>query len=73
MNSSAAIPSDPAASELPHRGGSPRSLAPDIARGLMLALIAIANVSWLLWGHEGGVGMTPHVPALGRRIRRCSS
>ncbi|WP_262424432.1 DUF418 domain-containing protein [Brachybacterium sp. Z12] len=31
----------------------------------MLALIAIANVSWLLWGHEGGVGMTPHVPALG--------
>ena len=65
MNSSAAIPSDPAPSELPRRGGSPRSLAPDIARGLMLALIAIANVSWLLWGHEGGVGMTPHVPALG--------
>lgn len=31
----------------------------------MLALIAIANVSWFLWGHEGGVGMTPHVPALG--------
>lgn len=62
MNSSAAIPSDPAASELPRRGGSPRSLAPDIARGLMLALIAIANVSWLLWGHEGAVGMSPHVP-----------
>lgn len=41
----------------------PRSLAPDIARGLMLALIAIANVSWYLWGHEGSVGMTPHVPA----------
>ncbi|MGP5684020.1 DUF418 domain-containing protein [Brachybacterium alimentarium] len=40
-----------------------RSLAPDIARGLMLALIAIANVSWYLWGHEGSVGMTPHVPA----------
>ena len=31
----------------------------------MLALIAIANVSWFLWGHEGTVGMTPHVPALG--------
>lgn len=44
---------------------STRSLAPDVARGLMLALIAIANVSWLLWGHEGSVGMTPHVPALG--------
>lgn len=29
----------------------------------MLALIAIANVSWYLWGHEGSVGMTPHVPA----------
>jgi uncharacterized membrane protein YeiB len=31
----------------------------------MLALIAIANVSWFLWGHEGVVGMTPHVPARG--------
>lgn len=40
-----------------------RSLAPDIARGLMLALIAVANVSWLLWGHDGSVGMSPHVPA----------
>ncbi|MGO1926366.1 MAG: DUF418 domain-containing protein, partial [Brachybacterium tyrofermentans] len=39
-------------------------LAPDIARGLMLALIAIANVSWYLWGHEGSVGMSPHVPAM---------
>lgn len=28
----------------------------------MLALIAVANVSWFLWGH-GSVGMTPHVPA----------
>src|SRR5690625_7985200 len=42
-----------------------RSLAPDLARGLMLALIAIANVSWLLWGH-GSVGMTPHVRAATR-------
>nr|WP_245354689.1 DUF418 domain-containing protein [Brachybacterium sacelli] len=38
-------------------------MAPDIARGLMLALIAIANVSWYLWGHDGSVGMSPHVPA----------
>lgn len=29
----------------------PRSLAPDLARGLMLLLIACANVGWYLWGH----------------------
>lgn len=55
----AGLPSDPAAAA----SRPDRSLAPDIARGLMLALIAIANVSWLLWGHEGSVGMSPHVPA----------
>lgn len=69
MNSSAALPSRlvPSTPATPAGAppGPPRSLAPDIARGLMLALIAIANVSWFLWGHEGGVGMTPHVPALG--------
>ena len=69
VNSSAALPSPDrtaASSPPPSRDGAPtRSLAPDIARGLMLALIAIANVAWFLWGHEGGVGMTPHVPALG--------
>lgn len=27
-----------------------RALAPDLARGLMLLLIAAANVSWFLWG-----------------------
>lgn len=42
----------------------PRSLAPDLARGLMLVLIALANVSWLLWDHES-VGMTPHVQPTG--------
>src|SRR5690625_1911812 len=42
-----------------------RSLAPDIARGLMLALIAIANVSWFLWGHEGSVGTSLHIPPEG--------
>ena len=39
-----------------------RSLAPDVARGLMLALIAVANVSWYLWATTDSVGMTPHVP-----------
>ena len=33
----------------------PRALAPDIARGFMLLLIAIANVSWHLWGHPTGL------------------
>lgn len=28
----------------------PRALAPDLARGLMLALIALANVPWFLYG-----------------------
>ena len=42
-----------------------RSLAPDIARGLMLALIAIANVSWYLWRSTESVGGTPHIPADG--------
>lgn len=31
---------------------TPRALAPDLARGFMLLLIAIANVSAYLWGHE---------------------
>src|SRR5699024_11022129 len=64
VTSSAALPSGTAAAP-PSRSPAPRSLAPDIARGLMLVLIAVANVSWFLWGHEGAVGMTPHVPALG--------
>ena len=33
---------------------APRSLAPDLARGLMLALIAMANVPWFLWGQATG-------------------
>lgn len=32
-----------------------RSLAPDLARGLMLLLIALANVPWLLHGREHGL------------------
>lgn len=31
-----------------------RSLAPDIARGMMLLFIALANVSYFLWGHTTG-------------------
>ncbi|WP_084351619.1 DUF418 domain-containing protein [Millisia brevis] len=36
----------------PMRG---RSIAPDLARGTMLALIAVANASWFLWAAEGEV------------------
>lgn len=37
-----------------------RSLAPDLARGIMLLFIAIANVTFFLWGHETtGVTMRP--------------
>ncbi|WP_278314434.1 DUF418 domain-containing protein [Lolliginicoccus levis] len=36
----------------PARTGE-RALAPDLARGFMLLLIAIANTPWYLWGREG--------------------
>lgn len=36
-----------------------RSLAPDLARGLMLLLISWANVSWFLWGRPASTG--PHL------------
>lgn len=49
----------------PATAAPPRSLAPDVARGLMLALIAVANVSWFLWGSAESVGGTPHIPAEG--------
>ena len=49
----------------PATGRPERSLAPDIARGLMLALIAVANVSWYLWGTTESAGGTPHIPADG--------
>ncbi|MFT3875535.1 MAG: DUF418 domain-containing protein [Propioniciclava sp.] len=35
---------------------SGRSLAPDLARGLMLLLIACANSTWYLWGRPSGLG-----------------
>lgn len=34
---------------------SRRSLAPDLARGMMLLLIACANSIWYLWGHKGSL------------------
>lgn len=34
---------------------SARTLAPDLARGLMLLFIALANVSWYLWGRPAGL------------------
>lgn len=37
---------------LPHTS---RALAPDVSRGLMLLLIAAANVSWFLWGRESAL------------------
>lgn len=40
----------------------PRSLAPDLARGLMLALIALANIPWFLWG-QPTAAVGAHVPA----------
>lgn len=64
-SASPAAPASPAADTIGPQTLPGRSLAPDVARGLMLALIAMANVAWLLWGHEGSVGTTPHVPARG--------
>ncbi|GAA2088185.1 DUF418 domain-containing protein [Brevibacterium salitolerans] len=57
-------PADPAApaesartaqAESAAQAGAGRALAPDLARGLMLLLIAVANVSWHLWGHPTGL------------------
>ncbi|MFC0674025.1 DUF418 domain-containing protein [Brachybacterium hainanense] len=51
--STPAAPSPPPAAPSPGAASAQvpeRSLAPDLARGLMLALIALANVSWHLWG-----------------------
>ncbi|MDO5533296.1 MAG: DUF418 domain-containing protein [Propionibacteriaceae bacterium] len=38
---------------------SGRSLAPDLARGFMLLLIAWANSSWHLWGHPLSMSLHP--------------
>lgn len=39
--------------------GSQRSLAPDLARGMLLLFIAVANVSGYLYGRELGLGFRP--------------
>lgn len=52
---------------------APRALAPDIARGLMLLMIAVANVSAYLWG--GGADLTGHPTdgtALDRALAACA-
>lgn len=43
----------------------PRSLAPDLARGLMLLLIALANVPWMLYGEQSGTSFAHAVGASG--------
>lgn len=43
----------------------PRALAPDLARGLMLLLIVLANIPWFLWGQEHGVSLGHPVGATG--------
>ena len=40
-----------------------RAFAPDLARGLMLCLIAIANVSAYLWGTKAATMMSGHPPS----------
>lgn len=47
---------------------SERALAPDLARGLMLLLIALAHVPWFLWTSE--VGSTLLHPADGSLVDR---
>lgn len=47
----------------------PRALAPDLARGLMLALIALANVSWFIWGTPAaGASAHPQTDAVVDRL-----
>ena len=48
-------PSRASASSPPPPPAVPRALAPDLARGFMLLLITIANVSWHLWGRPTGL------------------
>lgn len=47
-------PASPAASRV-------RAIAPDLARGLMLLLIALANMPWHLFGRETGTTSMHHV------------
>lgn len=56
MSTQPSVPPQPQPPQPPQPAAvMPRALAPDMARGLMLLLIAIANVSWHLWGHPTGL------------------
>lgn len=46
-------------------GIPPRALAPDLARGMMLLLIVLANIPWFLWGREHGVSVGHPLGATG--------
>lgn len=46
-------------------GLPPRALAPDLARGMMLLLIVLANIPWFLWGREQGISVGHPVGATG--------
>lgn len=61
MTSPTPPPAESTSSTTPARR-APRSLAPDLARGLMLALIAMANIPWFLWG-QPSTSLGVHVPA----------
>lgn len=59
----ASSPSPPPSSPPP-----PRAFAPDLARGVMLLLIAIANVTWYQWGQ--GVDLATPYPTEGSTFDR---
>lgn len=64
------------APQAPHRTGpsptplSQRALAPDLARGMMLLLIALAHAPWFLYTTP--VGASPMHPAEGNLADRCA-
>lgn len=53
----------PDSSAIPTETATARALAPDLARGVMLAFIAMANVAWHLWD-QPSIG-TSHHPSTG--------
>ncbi|MEE2039609.1 DUF418 domain-containing protein [Nocardiopsis sp. CT-R113] len=58
-HSEATAPEPPAPAEAPVRSTpvSERALAPDLARGMMLLLIALAHVPWFLYDAPAGLAM----------------
>ncbi|MDO5504081.1 MAG: DUF418 domain-containing protein [Actinomycetia bacterium] len=45
--------------------GQQRAVAPDLARGVMLLLIVLANIPWFLWGRDHGVTLGHPIGATG--------